>query len=119
MLITAVGTGTAFGVVKSVRETWGSGVTVIGADINPCHLVAASAVCDAFEQLPPIFNRSFGSYLHATLNRHRIDTYFPILDLEHVIAARMRDAGELPSGVVTLVPSLESALICADKLAAS
>jgi carbamoylphosphate synthase large subunit len=114
----AAGTTTAFGILKSIREVWGDKVTVVAADTNPAHLVAASALSDAFEQVPPAADPCFRSYLVNALKRHGIDTVVPILDEEIVLVASLREDGTLLDGTfVTLAPSSATAKVCLDKLA--
>lgn len=117
MWLGAAGTGTAFGVLLSLRERWGGRVAVVAADTNPSHLVAASVVADAFEQVLPAADPGFAAQLAEGLTRQAVDTYVPILDSEIVLAAELRDAGSLPEGVVALAPSVEVARRCLDKLA--
>jgi carbamoyl-phosphate synthase large subunit len=114
--IGAAGTATAFGLLRSARDAWGQAVRVVAADTNPRRLVAAAALADEFEQVPPVAAESFADHLVDTLARHGTDTYAPILDAEIVVAARLREEGRLPAGLVTLAPSAEVAGLCLDKL---
>lgn len=114
--LATAGTGTAFGILKSARERWGDQVTIVAADLLPRHLVAASAVADAFEQVPRIDSPNFTPRLLEGLRRHGADTYVPILDKELLLAAELRESGELPAEVALLAPSVESARLCLDKL---
>ena len=113
----AAGTGTAFGILKSMRQRWGQDVRVVAADINPAHLVAATALAQAFERVPLVTEEQFISHLVEALARHEVDTYVPILDEEIVLAAELRDAKTLPASLVTLAPSVDAARLCLDKLA--
>lgn len=114
----AAGTGTAFALLKSARQRWGRSVRGIAADINPAHLVAASALAQAFEQVPPVADKRFAVHLAEALARHQVDTYVPILDEEILLAATLRDSKALPASITTLAPSEDAARICLDKLAA-
>ena len=110
--IGGAGTGTALGLMLSAREAAGDEVRLVAADMHPAHLVAASAVADAFEQVPPTADASFPARLEEGLRRHDADLYVPILDTEIELAARAPVAG-----VTTLAPPHEAALLCLDKLA--
>lgn len=113
----AAGTATAFGLLRSAREVWRDRVAFVAADINPRERVAASAVAAAFEQVPFVVDPGFSSFLLERLAHHGVDTYVPILDSEIVVAAELRDGGELPAGMVTLAPSVQTSRRCLDKLA--
>jgi carbamoylphosphate synthase large subunit len=78
--------------------------------------VAAAALADEFEQVPAVADEAFPDHVAEALARHGADTYAPILDAEIVAAARLRDEGRLPPGLVTLAPSAEVAALCLDKL---
>jgi carbamoyl-phosphate synthase large subunit len=112
----AAGSATGWGVVQSVRERWPD-ATIVAADSNPRHRVAAAADADAFAQVPVATDAAFGPALATALAEHRIDVYVPIHDLELIAAARLREAGALPAGVACTAPSLAAAELCWDKLA--
>jgi carbamoylphosphate synthase large subunit len=112
----AAGTGIAFGTLKSIRESWGNDVTVVAADINPPHLIAAAALADRYVVTPPFSEVRFPKALLEALAEHAVDTYFPILDEEIVIAATMQERGELPDAINVLAPPAAAARICLDKL---
>lgn len=112
----AAGTQTAFGLLTSIRRTWGSDVFIVAADINPRRLIPASTIADAYVQVPRADDDSFPDFLVEALVRHSVDTYIPIMDTEIVVAATLRAAGRLPSHVLTLAPSAEVTTRCLDKL---
>lgn len=112
----AAGTGTAYGLCRSARDHFGARVRIIAADINPSHLVAASAIADSFEQVPPASDLAFPGILAAGLKQHAADTYAPILDSEIVMGAEMSADGRIPSSVMVLAPSADVAAACLDKL---
>jgi carbamoylphosphate synthase large subunit len=114
--VSSAGTGTAYGLCKSAREYFGSRIRIVAADTNPRHLVAASAIADAFEQVPPVSSPDFGDVLLAGFSRHGIDTYQPVLDEEIVLAAQMVASGQMPAAVVVLAPTASGAAACFDKL---
>ncbi len=112
----AAGTGTAYGLCRSVRNHFGARVQIIAADINPSYLVPASAVADAFEQVPAVSHNRFPATLRERLARHGVDTYQPILDEEIVLAAQMEADGQIPPGIIVLAPTAQVAFVCLDKL---
>jgi biotin carboxylase len=106
---------TAWGVVQSLRERH-AGVRVVVADTNPRELVAAAADADAFVRVPPARDARFAKAFHEAVERHGVDTYVPIHDVEIIEAAAARDTGVLPAGLVTTAPPADAAQICWDKL---
>jgi predicted ATP-grasp superfamily ATP-dependent carboligase len=116
VLIGAAGSGTSWGVLMSLKETYAD-TNIVGASVEPRHLVAASAVCDRYEQLPRFDETDeFVAALLALLADAAIDTYVPVHDVEIVIAARLQAAGLLGS-IACSAPQLRSAELCLDKLA--
>lgn len=116
--IGAAGTGTGFGLARSLRDHWGDGVRIVAADTNPPHLVATSALADEAVQVKPLADPGFADELRAGLERTGADTYVPILDGEIVLAAELRAAGSL-DGLAVAAPSPDVARLCHDKLAMS
>lgn len=117
ILLTAVGTQTSYNAVAALRgllEQTGAPHFIVGADTNPRHLLAASPQIDAFEMAPAAADPAFVEWLKRTVARHRIDTYFPVIDSEIAIAANLRESGALP-GVCVVAPSASSAAIAYDK----
>ncbi|MGH2914913.1 MAG: ATP-grasp domain-containing protein [Solirubrobacteraceae bacterium] len=112
----AAGTQTAFGLLTTIRRTWGSDVYIVAADINPRWLIPASTIADAYVQVPRADDEAFPDFLVDALTRHEVDTYIPIIDSEIVVAAALRAAGRLPREVLTLAPSAEVTVRCLDKL---
>src|SRR5262249_33925201 len=53
LIVGSAGGTNAFGTIRSVRDRYGDAVFVIASDTNPRELVAASALSDAFVQMPP------------------------------------------------------------------
>lgn len=112
----SAGTGTAYGLCQSARRHFGSSVRIVAADTNPAHLVAASAMADTFERVPPVSSPTFAAYLADALLRHHVDTYQPLLDEEIVLGAEMRDDGRIGPSIAVLAPSAAAAAACLDKL---
>jgi carbamoylphosphate synthase large subunit len=115
----AAGTGTAFGLIRSVRKRWGDKVRIVAADTNPAHLVAATTLADAFVKVPPIADPAFIKVLAAEFARSGPVTYVAILDAEILLAAELAAEGRLPRAVALIAPPVASARICLDKLAAA
>jgi carbamoylphosphate synthase large subunit len=115
-LIGSAGTGTAFAAAMALRRRWPDRVRLVAMDMNPGHLVTSALLADAFEQVPASSDTEFAAALVDILRRHHIDTYLPLIDLEILRAAELREKGLLPHGLVTLAPSAASARACLDKL---
>lgn len=116
--IGTVGTGTGFGLVRSIREHWGARLCLVGSDINPAWLVAAAALTDFFVTVPPVSSRDFGSVMCSALAEHGAALYVPILDEEILWAAEAKAAGALHAGLEIVAPSVENTRRCFDKLVA-
>lgn len=119
VLLTAAGTGTAFAAAAALRRHWADGVKIVAADTNPPHLVATALLADVSERLPLSSASDFVPALEGVIRKHAVDTYFPFIDSEIALAARMRDAGRLPEHVYVLAPSAGAAELTVDKLACS
>lgn len=117
--IGSAGTGTAFGIARTLRETWGESVRIVAADIFASKLVATSALADTFVQVPPVSDPDFSEAVLSGLAETNTTLYVPILDEEILWAAEARDAGHLPVGVTTTAPPVVSARTCIDKLLAA
>jgi carbamoylphosphate synthase large subunit len=119
VLIGSSGTGTAFGAISAIRRHWSNDVTIVAMDINPPHLVTASLLADEFEQVPLSDDDAFPSVLLHLVERYRIDTYLPLVDVELARAAELRKSSLLPKEVCLLAPPEKSAHICFDKYLAA
>lgn len=117
--IGAAGTSASFGIARSVRKRWASDVFIVAADINPPQLVAASSLADAYEQVLPVDDCDFALRLTDALMRHRIDTYFPILDEEILLALRLEEDGCFTSDMQVMGGSSASVIRCNDKFLAA
>lgn len=115
----AAGTAVAFGFATAIRRRWRDLVTIVAADTNPRHLVAASTLADEFEQVPRVDDADFLKVVVDLLVAHKIDTYVPILDQEILLVAEAQESSRLPSSVSALTPSATSAETCLDKLLTS
>lgn len=114
VLVSAAGTATAYGILRSLRERWGDRLRLVAADINPPHLVAAAAVADATHTVPLAADPEFTAAITGLLRAEGATVWWPVVDLEIVVAAGLRDA--LP-GVRLLAPPRATAELCLDKLA--
>jgi hypothetical protein len=110
------GTGTAYGILLSARERWGSSFRAITADMAPRHLVAAAPLAEEHVIMPAISDPTFADRLLDGLSRTGADTYVPIFDAEIALAAGLVAEGRWPAGVAALVPAAGAARLCLDKL---
>ena len=114
VLLGTAGTGTTWGLLSSLRESFPQ-TYVVAADMAPANEIAASAFADRFERTPPVADASFVPLLLELIVDDSIDTYVPTFDPEIVLAAQLREAGRLQGVAVTAPPSWAAAL-CLDKL---
>ena len=112
----AAGTATAYGLIRSIRRHWGDRVSVVAADTNPPHLVAAARLADHVVQVPPVADPGFAEVVAGCVAGHGVDIYAPVLDEEILVAAQLREGGLLPAGTVVCAPSVDVAETCLDKL---
>jgi carbamoyl-phosphate synthase large subunit len=118
VLLGTAGTGTSWGLLTSLREVEPDAY-VVAIDKAPAHLVAASAAANAFEQVPALTERvEFTTRLLALFERHEVDTYLPTHDPELILAAGLREAGQI-DGIACSAPQCWSGELCWDKLALS
>lgn len=112
----AAGSTTGFGIIRSILDNLDDEVRVIAADINLPHLVAASVLASAFEQVPLATDPTFPSVLTEGFVKHDVDTYVPVHDEEILIAARCNEEGIFSGKVAVLAPKIEAVMRCNDKL---
>lgn len=115
VLVTAAGTGTAFGILTRLRATWGEEVEIVTADINPAHLVTASVLADHHVEVPPCTDAAFVPALLQVIKAHEIGTYVPLLNAELRQAHAL--SPKLPGCDVWSSP--EAALLVGSKKAAA
>ena len=89
IMVGAVGTGTAFGIITRLRMVWGDTIQLIGTDINPKHLVTSSIFLDEFYQVSNSESPGYADEISKLIMEKEIDTYIPILNAEIVIAGRL------------------------------
>jgi hypothetical protein len=82
VLVSAAGTGTAFGIITRLRATWGEDLEIVTADINPAHLVSTSVLADHHVEVPPCNDASYVQVLKGVIEKHKISTYVPLLNGE-------------------------------------
>lgn len=118
MWVGAAASLTAWGIVQSLKDRWPE-VHVIAADSGPRERCAASAIADAFVQVPSALEPGWLDAMCAGLREHRVDTLVPVHDLEIVAVAEALDAGALgdPPPACTAPPQ-HAARVCLDKLEA-
>jgi hypothetical protein len=115
VLVTAAGTGTAFGLITRLRANWGEEVEIVTADINPAHLVTASVLSDHHIEVPPCTDPAFIPVLLQLIEAHGIDTYVPLLNAE----LRQANALSLMLTGCDVWSSPEAALLVGSKKAAA
>ena len=117
VVITACGTATAYGLVRSLRDRWGDSVRIVGTDAGDPRLVAGLNLLDACHRVPLLDDPGFDTALDAILAREGPVVYRPLMDAEVARGARRAADGELPGDVVMPWPGVTAAEACADKLA--
>lgn len=98
LLLTAAGTGTAYGYALAFAQFVPHG-RLITADTNPAALVSAASFAAAHVQLPP-FSGARGDLdlLCAAMRDHNVTHYLPIIDPEIEFAAAARE--QIPAEVI-------------------
>lgn len=116
-LITACGTATAYGLVRTLRERWGEAIRLVGTDAGDLRLVAGRELLDECHAVPLLSDPGFDAALDTILAAEAPVVYRPLIDNEIARAARRAAGGLLPDGVVVPWPGVTAAEACADKLA--
>jgi carbamoyl-phosphate synthase large subunit len=117
LIVGTSGGANAFGTIQSVRDHYGESVFVIATDSNPRELVAASAVADAFVQVPLARAPEFPAALRDLAASYPGSQYLPVHDDEIEIAARLAAEGRLPPGLDLIAPPYDVVRLCSDKWA--
>lgn len=117
VVVTACGTATAHGLVRTLRERWGDAVRITGADAGDPRLIAGRALFDVTHRVPLFGDPGFDAAIDAILRDERTAVYRPLIDAEIAHAARRDADGELPAGAHVPWPGATAAKACADKLA--
>jgi carbamoyl-phosphate synthase large subunit len=117
LIVGAAGSANGFGTIRSARDRYGDSVFVIAIDTNRRELVAASAVSDAFVQVPAARSGEFPAALQAIAASFPESDYLPIHDDELEVAARLARDELLPRGLRLIAPPYEVVRLCHDKLA--
>lgn len=115
VLIGTAGTGTSWGILVSLRESFPD-TYIVATDMAPAHLVAASAEADRFQRVPAVDDEMFVEFLLELLREADIDTYVPTHDTEVTLAAILREKHRL-NGVTCPAPPSWASALCWDKLA--
>lgn len=97
IMVGAVGTGTAFGIITRLRMIWGDSIQLIGTDINPEHLVTSSIFLDEFYQVSKSETSGYAKEISKLIIEKEIDTYIPILNAEIVIAGDLSASSSHPN----------------------
>jgi len=114
--ITAAGTSTSNGLIRSIRESFQDQIFLIGSDINPEHLVPISKNVNKYEKSPPFKDETFRERFLKTVNELEPDIIIPILDEEISLIPRLVEKFDLPVKIVA--PQIGSSDIVTDKLKA-
>ena len=117
VLVTAAGTATSYGWLRSIRARWGDRVRLIATDTNPPEEIAASVLVDRCVQAPPSAGDDFRGFIKDLMTREEVTVYCPVIDAEVVTAAEMREDGTMPAAAAICVPDPSTARLCVDKLA--
>jgi len=91
LLVTAAGTGTAFGYAQA-KARWFPGIALFTGDVNPAERVTASLYAERHLLLPPSTADDYIRALDGVLREWGIDVYIPLIDSEVVQAASLREA---------------------------
>jgi carbamoylphosphate synthase large subunit len=117
LIVGTAGGANAFGTIRAVRDRCGESVFIIATDTNPREMVAASAIADAFVQVPLASSPEFPEALGHIAVSYPGSTYLPVHDAEIEIAARLAAEGTLPHGLVLIAPPYDMVRLCSDKWA--
>lgn len=90
LLITAAGTGTAYGYALALAQR-GPSVTLVTADTHAACWVSAAIFAQTHLQVPPFDAGGYLDALGEIIGTHGVTHYLPILDSEIQWAARHRD----------------------------
>jgi len=115
LIVGSAGGTNAFGTIRSVRARYGNAVFVVAIDTNPRELVAASALADAFVQVPPARAPQFPESLHDLAATYPGSHYLPLHDEEIGVAASLAAGRRLPHGLELIAPSFDVVRLCNDK----
>lgn len=91
LLISAAGTGTAFGYAQA-KARWFPDIALFTGDIHPAEQVTASLFAEQHLLMPESMDESYFPVLEDFLRMHSIDAYIPLIDGEVAQAAALRAA---------------------------
>ena len=115
LIVGAAGGTNAFGTIRSVRHHYGDGVFVVAIDTGRRELTAASALADAFVQVPRACGPEFVEALRDLAASYPDSFYLPLHDEEIGVAARLAAEERLPHGLRLIAPSYDVVRLCNDK----
>lgn len=116
VVISACGTATAYGLVRTLRERWGDAIRIVGADAGDLRLVAGLELFDLCQRVPAFSDPAFEPAIDALLAAEAPVVYRPLMDPEIAAAALRAEAELLPAAVTVPWPGARAAQVCADKL---
>lgn len=117
VLVTAAGTATSYGWLRSLRDRWGEQVRLVATDTNQPQEIAASTIVDRSVQAPSSTSSDFHPFIEDLIAGEGVTVYCPVIDHEIMTAAEMRDSRTLSATVAICVPDSHTATLCVDKLA--
>ena len=112
VLVTAVGSNTAIGIIKALRLT--NDVYIVGIDVNKAHLCAGAKLVDEFVTTPVFSDKD--AYTETLLNlvrNKKIACVIPVHDSEIEVVAEMKEA--FPDATFWAVNSREIISVCNNK----
>ncbi len=115
LIVGAAGSNNGFGTIQSVRDRYGDSVLIVAIDTSPRELVGASALADAFVQVPPARSPAFPDALRGIAETFSGGTYLPLHDHEIEVASRLAEEGRLPTGLDLVAPPHRVMRLCSDK----
>ncbi len=116
LLVSSAGAGSAHAVIAAARRVYGTDVHIVGMDINPAHLIAATPLLDRVHRVPRSDDPGFRDAVLDIVRAERIDRYVALLDHERSLGARWEADGDLGPTTVS-APGPDAAAACGDKLA--
>jgi carbamoyl-phosphate synthase large subunit len=115
LIVGSAGGTPSFGVIRSVRERYGDRVFLVAIDTHRRELVAATALTDAFVQVPPARSPKFPDALRDLARSYPGSSYLPMHDEEILVAARMAAEGRFPNDLELIAVPYETVRLCWDK----
>ncbi len=113
VLVTSLGSNTAIGVIKALRQH--TDIRVTGTDIFPARSCAGSSFTDSFYQVPPAADEEYKAKLISIIKERQIQCVIAIHDVEVQKCAEL--SKEYPGLCFWAVNTPEIIYLCNDKKA--